>query len=110
MPRIYITIELMIEQIFVGAKSCSFDHNTEYNGEWIGNPLKKSDPMACYNTCKQKSECKFFVFRNGNECILLKTKTNENPNKGVTSGKREDTCPEKSESGKLFSFLKRNLL
>ena len=44
------------------------------------------------------------MFRNGKECILLKTKTNENQNTGVISGKKEDTCPNKSESGKLISF------
>ena len=47
------------------------------------NPIRMSTQEECRSTCIAKPACKFFSFRNGNECLLMKTKGNVNPNGGV---------------------------
>ena len=55
-------------------------------------------PEECHSACMDKPACNFFSFRNGNECLLMKTKGNVNPNSGVTSGTRE-ACPDSTNTG-----------
>ena len=63
-----------------------------------------STPEECRSACIAKPACKFFSFRNGNECMLMKTKGNVNPNGGVVSGIREN-CLDVGVSGILSYAL-----
>ena len=80
-------------------KNC-FENNKEFSGTWMGNPLQMSTPEVCRSACLANTACKFFSFRNGNECLLMKTKGNVNSNGGVVSGIREN-CLDAEDSGIL---------
>ena len=75
-----------------------FENNKEFSGAWMENPLQMSTPEECRSACIAKAACKFFSFRNGNDCLLMKTKGNVNSNGGVISGTREN-CLDDGESG-----------
>ena len=81
-----------------------FENNKEFSGTWMGNPLQMSTPEECRSACIAKPSCKFFSFRNGNECLLMKTKGNVNSNGGVISGAREN-CPDEVGSGTSLEVI-----
>lgn len=82
-----------------------FEHNKEYSGQFVGNPLTMRSPEECHSACKAKPSCMVFSFRNGRECVLMKSKGNVNPNNGVISGTRQD-CPNERKSGKSHIRIK----
>lgn len=65
-----------------------------------------NDHEECYAACKQVSGCKFFTFRTGNECVLIKEKAQSDPHqRGQNSGIVSGSIQECSKGRKFFILL-----
>lgn len=82
------------------------------------NPISVNDHVECYAACNKLSSCKFFTFRNGNECVRMKEKAQNDPQPRhhnpptprIVSGSKQDCSTGRKFVYLCHYFMRVNLL